>query len=388
MKIVIAPDSFKGSLTATQACDAIEAGLRRIVPDAEIVKIPMADGGEGTVESLVAATGGHVCELDVTGPLAEMVRAFYGILGSGPGDQSRTAVIEMAAAAGLPQVPTDKRNPLYTTTYGFGELITHALDNGCRNFIMGIGGSATNDCGTGMAQALGVKFLDRQGQTITRCMTGELMGQVNAIDIQKINPHISQSHFIIACDVVNPLLGPHGASYVYGPQKGADEQTIKILESNMTHIIEIIEAQTHKSVRDVSGAGAAGGLGAGLMAFLNAQGRSGIDIVLKYSHFEQKIKGADLIITGEGKIDATTVSGKTLSGIARAGANQSIPVIALAGSSGPDAGQVFAGLPIHAILSICPGPMDLSQALEHGAAYLADTAEQAIRLVLLNIRYS
>lgn len=381
MKIVVAPDSFKGSVSASGACDAIASGLRRVVPDADIVSIPMADGGEGTVDALVASTKGNLREVEVIGPLAQPIKATYGITGD-EGKAERTAVIEMAAAAGLPLVPIAKRNPLYTTTYGLGQLINDAIGQGCRKFIIGIGGSATNDCGTGMAQALGVKFYDNDKQEITDYMTGDLMGQVASVDTSGLALDIDQCEFVIACDVSNPLLGPNGAGNIYGPQKGADPATIELLETNMAHIITLIEDKVHRVVRDIAGAGAAGGLGAGIMTFLNGSLEQGVEIVMRYSRFAQKIRGADLIITGEGKIDATTVSGKTIAGIAAVAQAQSIPVIALAGLIDTEAFEKIRQIGIKAIFSICPGPISLPQAMKQAPALLADTAEQVLRTVL------
>ena len=381
MKIVIAPDSFKGSLAAVQACDAIKTGIGRVVSDVEIVSIPMADGGEGTVDALVTSTSGKYFRTQVTGPLGETVAATYGILGQSANLPTKTAVIEMAQAAGLELVPPDKRNPLYTTTYGLGQLIGDAFDNDCRSFIIGIGGSATNDCGTGMAQALGAKFIDRNGKTITAPMTGNLTGQVGSIDTTSFDSRISKCDFLIACDVNNPLLGPNGASYTYGPQKGADEFTVRFLDANMAHIIGLIESTTGNQVREIAGSGAAGGLGAGLLAFLDAKLAPGIDIVMNYSDFKEKIRSADLIITGEGRIDATTVSGKTIAGVAAAAVGQSIPVVVLAGSVGQDIQKVHE-IGVKAVFSICSGPISLEKSIQNAHDLLAGVAEQVVRLMM------
>jgi len=378
MKIVVAPDSFKGSLTAPEACRAITAGLRRTGLNVEIVNIPMADGGEGTVNALVSSTNGTIVHTDVTGPLGEEVEAYFGILGDAGVSPTQTAVIEMAAAAGLPMIPPKKRNPLHTTTYGVGQLICAALDRDCKNFIIGIGGSATNDCGTGMGQALGVKFFDRRGELIRRPLTGERMGMVYSVNTEGLPRQISQCQFAVACDVNNPLLGPQGATFVYGPQKGADKQALLLLETNMTHIIEIIENTLGRNYRDVPGAGAAGGLGAGLMAFTRARLERGIDIVMRYSRFSQRIKDADLVITGEGRIDGSTVYGKTISGIAAAAQEQSIPVIALAGSLGPGAEKVRE-IGIKYVYALREGTVTAEQAMKNGATLLADRAETALK---------
>lgn len=386
MKIVVAPDSFKGSVTAIEACRAIATGISRVVPKAQIVEIPMADGGEGTVDALIASTGGRWRQVVVSGPLGEEVEATYGILGVPQGasnGEGKTAVIEMAAVAGLALVPEEKRNPLHTTTYGLGQLILDALGHSCRNFIIGIGGSVTTDCGTGFAQAIGVKFFDKSGTEITEPMTGGLMGRVAAVDISYLEPRIKQCSFIVACDVSNPLLGADGANRVYSPQKGADAKAVEILEANMTHIIGLIEQRCGKQVRDIPGAGAAGGLGAALCAFVGAKLKRGIDIVMRYSRFAEKIRSVDLIITGEGQIDETTACGKTISGIAAVAAEQSIPVIALAGSVGPGAEKVLE-TGVKAILRICSGPMSIEQAMQEGSRLLADAAERALRLVVIN----
>jgi len=388
MKIIIAPDSFKGSLTAPQAAAAIASGVRRVAGDAEIVEIPLADGGEGTVDAMVAAAGGHVRRVLVSGPLGEPVEAAYGILAEPTGDEPRgqkTAVIEMAAAAGLPLVPPDRRNPLNTTTYGLGELILDALSRQCGSFIIGIGGSATNDCGTGMAQALGVRFIDRAGKQVTEPMTGRAMGRVASIDVSKVPAALSEASFAVACDVKNPLLGPDGATRVYGPQKGASDDDLETLESNMRHIVGLIEASTGREVRETPGAGAAGGLGAGLMALLGAQIHPGVDLVMERCRFAQRVRDASLIITGEGRLDRQTAFGKTIAGVARVAGQYSVPVVALAGSVGPGAGKLLE-LPVGAFLSIVPGPMSLAQAVREAAKLLADAAEQAMRLVLLELR--
>ena len=382
MKVVLAPDSFKGSLTAGQACEAMAAGVRRAAgDDVEIVSVPMADGGEGTVEALVSGRGGELVDVSVCGPLRERHSARFGVL-PGAAGCGGTAVIEMAAAAGLPLVPTEKRNPLATTTYGLGELILAGLERGCREFVVGIGGSATNDCGCGMAQALGVRFLDKTGREIAGPMTGGLMGQVEAVDAGGLAHELAESRFVVACDVENPLLGPEGATYVYGPQKGAGEEELAILEANMAGLIGIVEETLGIKVRDAAGAGAAGGLGAGLMAFLGARLEKGVEIVLRESGFRDKVDGADVVISGEGRIDGSTVFGKTISGVVRAAEEAGMPVIALAGSVGPGAEKVV-DMGVRAILGICSGPMSLQAAMSEGGELLAHTAEQAMRLVLL-----
>lgn len=327
MKILLAPDSFKGSLSSKEVCHAMENGIKRVI-DAEIISIPIADGGEGTVEALVYAVGGEIIKSDVTGPLGEKVEAFYGILKDG------TAVIEMAACAGLYLIPEEKRNPLKTTTYGVGELIKLALDRGCRKFIIGIGGSATNDGGVGMAQALGARFLDKDGNEIG--FGGGELYKIEKIDISSIDKRIYESEFIVASDVDNPLCGEKGASYVYGPQKGATPEMIKILDENLRHLAYEAKKVIEKDYSEVPGAGAAGGLGFGLMAFLGAKLKRGIDIIIETTRLEEKIKEVDLVITGEGNTDFQTAFGKAPAGIAKLAKKYNKPVIILSGGLGKD----------------------------------------------------
>ncbi len=299
MHIVIAPQSLKGSLTAYEAGQAIASGVRAILPEAEIDIIPIADGGEGTVQALVDATNGTLLHQTVTGPLGEPVTAFFGLLGDGT-----TAVIEMASCAGLPLVPPAKRNPRITTTYGVGELIKAALDRGCRHFIIGIGGSATNDGGAGMAQALGTQLQTEAGQEIER--GGAALATLTHISLAHLAPRIQEATVDVACDVNNPLCGPLGASAVYGPQKGATPQMVAELDAALAHYAEIIERELGIAVKDVPGAGAAGGLGAGLLTFLHARLRPGAQIVLEATQLAQHLQTADLVITAEGQIDALT----------------------------------------------------------------------------------
>ena len=373
MKIVIAPDSFKGSLTALEAANAIEEGLKRFFPEAEIIKVPMADGGEGTVQSLVDATGGRIVKRIVTGPLGDKVEAQFGILGDG-----RTAVIEMASASGLPLVPPDKRNPMVTTTYGMGELIKAALDMGCRKFIIGIGGSATNDGGGGMAQALGVKLLDKEGNDIPFGGGGLL--KLDRIDISTLDPRIAESEIVVACDVDNPLTGPRGAARVYSPQKGATPDMVEILDKALEHFAEVVKRDLGRDIKDVPGAGAAGGLGAGLMAFLNARLQLGVDIVIEATGLEEKVKGADLVITGEGGIDSQTIYGKTPIGVTKVAKKFGIPVLAVAGGISDDASVVYEH-GIDGLMSIIPRPMTLDEAMAQGKKLLSDAAERIARLI-------
>ena len=381
MKIVIAPDSFKGNLTAKQVADAIEIGINRLIPDAEIVKIPMADGGEGTVQALVDATDGEIITAEVSDPLGNRIKAEFGILG----DSQKTAVIEMASASGLPLVPRDKRNPMLTTTYGTGELIRIALDKGCRKLIVGIGGSATVDGGAGMAQALGVRLLDKNGNDIPKGGGG--LEHLDHIDVTSLDPRIIETTTIVACDVDNPLVGPRGAPEVFGPQKGATPEMVKILDKFLDRYADIIKCDLGIDIKNIPGAGAAGGLGAGLMAFLGAQLKSGIDIVIDALGLEKCLKDADVVITGEGKIDRQTIYGKTPIGVARTAKKFDLPVIAFAGNIGSDSHVVYDN-GIDALMSIISYPMALDTAMKHSQEFLADSAERVFRLIKLGRRIS
>ena len=378
MKIVIAPDSFKGSLTALQVAAAIEVGLRRVFPDAAIEKIPMADGGEGTVQSLVDATGGQILTAQVLDPLGNSINAQYGVLGDGV-----TAVIEMAAASGLTLVPEDERDPCITTTYGTGELIRAALAQGCRKLIIGIGGSATNDGGSGMAQALGAKLLTASGAQIEP--GGGALAELNSIDLSELDSRIAETETVVACDVNNPLTGEEGASHVYGPQKGATPEMIEMLDANLAHFDKIVQRDLSKSVGNVPGAGAAGGLGAGLMAFLNASLKSGIEIVTEATELSKRFADANLVITGEGQINFQTVFGKTPVGVGKVAKTHNIPVIAIAGSIADNSDGVYdAG--IDAMIDIVPEPMTLETAIENATTLIETAAERAGRMVITGMK--
>lgn len=376
MKIILAPDSFKDSLSAAKICEAMEAGVRKVLPQAEVVKIPMADGGEGTVAALVAATGGRFEQAEVVGPLGEPVCAEYGILGDG-----MTAVIEMASASGLPLVPADKRNPLKTTTYGTGQLILEALRQGCSRLIIGIGGSATTDCGTGMAQALGVQFFCPDGSPIAEYMTGALMGKVGRIGLDEVTPLLGEATLTVACDVQNPLLGPQGAVMVYSRQKGASDEQLNLLEKNMERVIWVIEQSIGRTIREIPGTGAAGGLGAGLIAFARAQLSPGVRLVLEACSFAGKIAGASLIFTGEGRVDFQTAFGKTVSGVVAEASKQSIPVIVVAGSVRDEAENLYDS-GVSSMFSICSGPMSLENAVSQTAPLVEKCVERILRAVL------
>jgi len=375
VKIVIAPDSFKGCLSAAEVSEAIEAGICAADSRIGCEKVPLADGGEGTVDALVHATGGRFLSAVVEGPLGDPVVAQFGILGD-----EETAVIEMAAASGLLLVPEEQRDPTSTTTYGTGQLIRAALNAGCQRLIVGLGGSATTDGGAGMAQALGVRMLDSAGQEISRASGGQLRN-IAEIDANNIDPRIAKCTMLVACDVDNPLLGPRGAAAVYGPQKGATSVQVEKLEAGLAHFAKLLERDVGKSVAEVPGAGAAGGLGAGLLAFCNAQLQAGIDLVLDVVKLAEKAADAELIITGEGKIDGQTAFGKAPIGALRVGQQLGIPVIAIGGSVASDTGQLNE-LGFAALFSILQQPMSLSEAMRPQTArqMLKFTAEQIVRL--------
>ncbi|MEO8456328.1 MAG: glycerate kinase [Chloroflexota bacterium] len=326
MRILIAPQEYKGTLTATEAAAAIAEGARRALPHAELNILPLADGGPGTVEAIVAATGGSFRTTSVRGPLGQPVDARWGLLPDG------TAVIEMAAAAGLTLVQEASRDPRHATTYGVGELIRAALDAGAQSIIVGLGGSATNDGGAGMAQALGVRLLDAHGDDLPP--GGAALAQLDRIDISAIDSRLARTRVLGATDVRNPLCGAEGASVVYGPQKGATPAVAHELDAALAHYAEVIQRDLGIAVADVPGAGAAGGLGAGLIAFLDADIRLGIDVIAEAVHLADRIRGADVVLTGEGRLDNQTAYGKTVAGVARIAAGEGVPVIALPGSLG------------------------------------------------------
>ncbi|KFI92109.1 glycerate kinase [Bifidobacterium saguini DSM 23967] len=391
MKFVIAPDSFKNCMTAREAAEAIRSGLAAVFPDAEYKMAPMADGGEGTVQALVDATGGTLRQAEVLDPLQRPVSATYGLLGAdidGIGQDSgsaATAVIEMAAASGIGFVDELTENPLIATTYGTGQLIRAALDDGARRIIIGIGGSATNDGGAGMAEALGVKFLDEHGNAIKR--GGGALSQLSVIDTAGLDPRLESTEILIASDVDNPLTGPQGASAVFGPQKGATPAMISQLDASLAHYAAVINSQLGRDVAHMPGSGAAGGLGAGLLAFTNARMQSGVEIVAQTVRLAQRAADADYCITGEGGIDSQTQYGKTPIGVAKAvrQGNPSIVVIALAGYVGSGISPLY-NLGIDAIFGIVPGVTTLEQALAEGPRNLARTAENVARLIALSRR--
>ncbi|WP_419955345.1 glycerate kinase [Neobacillus niacini] len=366
MKIVIAPDSFKESLSALEVAESIEKGFKRVIPDAEYIKVPMADGGEGTVQSLVDATNGKIISKTVTGPLGEPVDAFFGILGN-----KTTAVIEMAAASGLHLVPREKRNPLITTTRGTGELIAAALDYGVNHIIIGVGGSATNDGGAGMAKALGALLLDENGIEIGE--GGGSLCDLASIDLSGFDPRLATIKIEVACDVDNPLTGDKGAAAIFGPQKGATAEMVALLDLNLGHYASIIERDLGEKIKDVPGAGAAGGLGGGLLAFLPSELKRGVEIVIEATGLSQIVEEADLVITGEGKIDGQTIFGKTPIGVARTAKKYGVPVIGIAGNVSKDS-EVVHEHGIDAIFSIVPGVILLEDAFKHAEEYVERTS--------------
>jgi len=374
MKVVVAPDKFKGSLTAPEAAKAIGLGVARAVPGISADLIPMADGGEGTVEALVSSTGGEFREAVVSGPLSEPIAARYGKLGDG-----RTAVLEMAAASGLALVAEGLRDPLRATTRGTGELLLAAVSDGATRVILGIGGSATNDGGAGLAQALGYRLLDAEGAEIGP--GGGALGRLATIDATGADPRIAGVEIAVACDVSNPLCGHDGASAVYGPQKGANPEMVAELDRNLHHFASLIRRDLGPSIRDLPGAGAAGGLGGGLVAFAGGRLEPGIELVIRAVGLEGRLRGADLCLTGEGRLDGSSASGKTAIGVARLAARLDCPTIALAGSLGPGAEAALA-LGVSAYFSICTGPIPLVDALREAAVLLEAAAEQAVRAFL------
>lgn len=377
MNVIVAIDSLKGSLSSLQAGAAAKAGILRAIPDATVSVKPVADGGEGTVNALVSGLSGRSVTIAVTGPLGETVEATYGIL------PDHTAVIEMAEAAGLPLVPAEKRNPMITTTYGVGEMILHALDNGCRSFIIGIGGSATNDGGTGMLRALGCRFRKADGTDIAPGAQ-ELAG-LAAIETEALDPRLKESRFSIACDVTNPLCGPNGASYIFAPQKGATPSLIPELDAALAHFADVTASILGRDLRNQPGTGAAGGLGFAFASYLQGTLRPGVDIVLDAVLPESELRAADIVVTGEGRFDGQTAMGKAPIGIARRAKACGCKVIVLAGSVEHAGARVALQNPplIDAVFPILPGAMTLEEAMHEDVAYenMEYTAEQVFRVM-------
>ena len=372
MKILLAPDSFKGTMTSMEIISFLEEAATLHFDPLEIVKLPLADGGEGTVDTLLFIKGGKYEWAEVTGPLGEKVKAKYGII------EDKTAVIEMAQASGLPLIDRKDRNPLLTTTYGTGELIKDAIEKGIRNFIIGIGGSATNDGGIGALQALGVKFLDEKGNEIG--FGGKELGKIKHIELENIDRRIKESNFIVMCDVDNPLTGDRGASFVFGPQKGATKEMLEILENGMRNYAEVIQNELGINVNEIPGAGAAGGLGAALHCFLGAQLKPGIDTILDFANFDEMLKGVDFVVTGEGKMDKQSIFGKAPSGIAKRCRKYGTKAVAIVGSMGEGAEEIYK-YGIESIMPTVNKEMSLDEALSRAKELLAGAADRMFRFI-------
>lgn len=379
MHILIVPDSFKGSLSSIEAAQCIDTGFRRVFSGCTSGLLPVADGGEGTVEALVAGAGGQIVTATVSDPLGRPVEAQFGLLEDG------WAVIEMAQASGLPLLAPQERNPGRTSTYGTGQLIRAALDRGCRHMLIGIGGSATNDGGAGMAAALGVRFLDSGSALLPP--GGLALANLAQIDLTQLDPRIRDTEFVVASDVTNPLCGSNGASAVYGPQKGASPQQVAALDEALAHYATLLATTCGLDVANLPGAGAAGGLGAGLMAFCSARLRPGIDVIFERLGLEAQIARADLILTGEGRVDATSANGKLLSGVGRLALRHRKPVIALTGSAG-EGSQTLEALGIRAVVPIADGPISLEQSLADASRLITDAAERTARLLRIGAELS
>jgi glycerate 2-kinase len=370
MRIVIAPDSFKECLTAASVAEAISEGIRRVFPEAEIIRIPIADGGEGTVKALVSATQRRIIPTRSVDALNRPIQSFYGVLGDG-----ETAVIEMAAASGLEKLAPEERNPMISSTFGTGLLIKAAMEAGFRKIIIGIGGSATNDGGAGIAQALGFGLLNQKGKSIGS--GGGALSEIQSISKTHVHALLQQTQITVACDVRNPLLGSSGATRVYGPQKGATPEMIETLEKNMTHFAGILQEDFRINFAEIPGSGAAGGLGAGLMAFCNAKIVSGFELISQLTQLEENVKQASLVFTGEGKIDSQTALGKTVSGVAQLGRKYAVPVIALAGIITDDLTELY-NQGITSVYAIGDQSMSLEESISRAAELITNTTEQIL----------
>lgn len=375
MKIVISIDSLKGSLTSIEAANAIKKGILSVDNKSDVVIMPLADGGEGTVEALVQGMNGEEKVISVTGPINEKVNATYGIL-----KETNTAIIEMAQASGLPLVPAELRNPLNTTTYGVGEIIKEAIEKGCRNFIVGIGGSATNDCGVGMLQALGFEFYDENDNLVG--LGGKVLNQIKRIKTDNKLKELDDCNFKIACDVNNPLYGENGAAYIYGPQKGATKEIVKELDKGLKNFAEVVKKDLGKDMAHIEGAGAAGGLGFGFLGFLNSKLESGIKIILDEIKLEEVVKDADIVITGEGRLDNQTAMGKAPIGVAKLAKKHGAKVIAIAGCTTPDAVKCNEE-GIDAYFSIVNKAMTIDEAMkkENATQNMIETTIQIFNLI-------
>ena len=372
---VLAPDSFKESMSAEQACQAMQRGVLQVFPDACCIAVPMADGGEGTVEALLRSLDGQCITCTVTGPLVtQQVSTYFAIV-----DYGRTAVLEMAKANGIHLLESSQRNPMLTSTYGTGEMIKQALDRGIEKIIIGLGGSVTNDGGAGMAQALGVQFFNSTGEAIQVC--GGNLDQINQIDISQLDARLKNTEILIASDVNNPLCGPNGASAIFGPQKGATPEMVQQLDLNLNHYANLVEASLGIFIKNVAGSGAAGGLGFGLMAFADAKLQSGVELIIEQSRLAEKIAQADYVLTGEGKIDSQTALGKTPFGVAQVAQQFNKPVLAFAGLVGEGIESLFdAGF--SQIVGINPPDCSLEEALKNGEVNLEKAVSKTIKNIL------
>lgn len=376
MHVLIAVDSFKGSLSSQKAGEAITLGIKRVFPNATTEITPMADGGEGTVEAIVGASQGELLRAEVTSPLSESIEAVLGRMPDG------TIVLEMAAASGLPMVPPGKRNPLITTTRGTGDLIRAALDYNPREILIGIGGSATNDGGAGMAQALGARLLDRQGKELGS--GGGSLDQLDRIDMSGLDPRLKKTKITVMCDVDNPLCGPRGASAVYGPQKGATPEMVETLDRNLAHFAQKIQEDLGMDLKNIPGAGAAGGLGMGLLAFTGAQLKAGIEAVLDTVNFDAKLQKADIVITGEGRIDGQSIYGKVPMGITKRAIKYGKPTLAIVGSIGSGSEELYKhGL--DSIISIVNGPMTLEESMAKAFDLTVEATERGFRILKISM---
>lgn len=375
LTFVLAPDSFKESMSAAQACQAMQRGIQNVIPDANIIHVPMADGGEGTVDALISSLKGQSIACEVTGPLPEQrIQTYWGLV-----DASQTAVIEMAKANGIHLLKPSQRNPMLTSTYGTGEMIKRALDLGVKKIIVGLGGSVTNDAGAGMAQALGVRFLNHAGESIQVC--GGNLELVKSMDLSELDPRLADTEILIASDVNNPLCGPSGASYIFGPQKGAMPEMVKQLDQNFGYFADVVAGQFGRDYRHVAGAGAAGGLGFGLMAFTAASIRSGVELMIEQVQLNEKIAQADYVLTGEGKIDSQTSLGKTPFGVAQLARQFNKPVIAFAGLIGEGIEDLFES-GFSQIIGINPPDCPLEEALKNAEMNLEKAVAEIVKNLL------
>ena len=378
MKVVIAPDSYKGSLTAMEVANCIEEGIKRYNKNIEVVKVPMADGGEGTVQALVDATGGRIINLKVCDPLLREVDSFYGILGDG-----NTAIIEMAAASGINLLDRNELNPLITSTYGTGQIINDAIERGCKNIIVGIGGSGTNDGGAGMLRALGIRFLNEEGRDIQE--GGAALKELHSIDKKNFNKRISKCNIKVACDVDNPLCGLNGASHVFGPQKGASKEDIELLDEALNQYAKIIKNEFNIDVLNIPGSGAAGGSGAAFLA-IGSKLERGIDIVINETNLQTMIESADIVFTGEGRIDFQTKFGKAPYGVAKEAKKNGLPVIAICGEIGEGYDELY-NHGFTSIFSIVNKPMTLEESIKDSKKLIRDVSERIVRVICEGDKY-